>query len=56
MAIWDPQHADRYLAINRWLVRRYRDKNGTLLLSIGAVPSIYSRLDLAFFQRYILRS
>ena len=56
MKIWNPKHADRYLAINAWLVRRYRDANGTLVLSVGAVPSIYSRLDVAFFERYILRS
>lgn len=55
MVVWNPEHADRYLAINRWLVRRYRDKNGTLVLSIGAVPSIYTRLDIAFFERYILQ-
>lgn len=56
MAIWDPTHADRYLAINAWLKRRYREADGTLVLSMGAIPSVYSRLDLAFFERYVLRS
>lgn len=45
--------ADRYLAINAWLKKRYSE-NGWLTVSIGAVPTLYSRLDLAFFQRYVL--
>jgi hypothetical protein len=45
--------ADRYLAINAWLKKRYTAENGWLTLSIGAKPTRYSQLDLAFFKRYI---
>jgi hypothetical protein len=45
--------ADRYLAINRWLKKRYSE-NGWLTVSIGAQPTLYSRLDLAFFKRYVM--
>lgn len=46
------QHADRYLAINAWLKRRY-SKDGWLTLSVGAIPSRYTILDIAFFKRYV---
>jgi len=59
--------ADRYLAINRWLQRRYRGKYGAkseaLITHMGdrlaaihglkGGPTPYSRLDLAFFKRYV---
>lgn len=43
---------DRYLTINAWLKKRYSE-DGWLTLFVGGVPTAYSRLDLAFFQRYI---
>jgi hypothetical protein len=46
-------NADRYLALNAWLKRRYSE-NGWLVLSVGAVPTKYTRLDIAFFKRYAL--
>lgn len=48
----DLTRLDRYLAINAWLKKRYSE-NGWITLSIGCVPTLYSRLDLAFFRRYI---
>jgi hypothetical protein len=45
--------ADRYLAINAWLKKRYSE-NGWLTLSIGAKPTTYTVLDIAFFKRYVL--
>ncbi len=45
--------ADRYLAINAWLKKRY-SVNGWLTVSIGGEPTTYSKLDLAFFERYAL--
>jgi len=48
----DLTRLDRYLAINAWLKKRYSG-NGWITLSIGAVPTLYSRLDLAFFRRYV---
>ena len=44
--------ADRYLAINAWLKRRYSEK-GWLTVSIGGLPTRYSILDIAFFHRYV---
>lgn len=44
--------ADRYLAINAWLKHRY-SKDGWLTLSIGAKPTRYTELDIAFFKRYV---
>lgn len=47
------RRADRYLAINAWLQKRYREDNGWLTTSIGGKPTRYTTLDIAFFQRYI---
>lgn len=47
-------NADRYLAINAWLKRRYT-RNGKLMThSRGMVPTRYTDLDIAFFRRYVL--
>jgi hypothetical protein len=48
----DMTRLDRYLALNAWLKHRYSE-DGWITLSIGGVPTLYSRLDLAFFHRYI---
>ena len=45
--------AERYLAINAWLKKRY-SVNGWLTLSIGAKATRYTELDIAFFKRYVL--
>lgn len=51
----DQASIDRYLRINEWLKDRYRRPDGWLTTMIGGTPSVYSRLDLAFFRRYILK-
>lgn len=60
-AAWKAR-ADRYLAINAWLKKRYTGKAvgrfdcqpGWLITNAGGEPTTYSRLDLAFFRRYVL--
>lgn len=54
--------ADRYLAINAWLKSRYAGKPvgrftcrpGEIITLAGGLPTTYSRLDAAFFCRYVL--
>ena len=48
---------DRYLKIMDWLRNRYleRDEHGVPFLTviIGGEPTAYTRLETAFFQRYM---
>lgn len=50
------RNADRYLAINAWLARRYAttDKHGRRWLDQyrGGRPTKYKRLERAFFDKY----
>ncbi len=46
------ENADRYLKIVAWARRRYRRADGSILISIGGRPSIYSRIEAAAFRRY----
>jgi hypothetical protein len=48
----NPNRFDRYLAIIHWLRRRYT-RDGRLTISVGGIPSAFSRLELAFARRYL---
>ena len=47
-------NADKYLNFANWLRARYL-KNGELIISVGLVPSLYSRLELSAYKKYILK-
>ena len=47
-------NASRYLAIADWAAKRYATAEGYIVMSHGLVPSIYSRIELAAFRRYVL--
>lgn len=46
------KRSNRYLRICMWARARYT-KNGTLIVSTGNVPSIYSRIENAAFEKYM---
>jgi hypothetical protein len=43
---------DRYLAIVRWATRRYT-RDGLLLINARGVPSPFSRIECAAWNRYM---
>jgi hypothetical protein len=43
---------DRYLAIVGWARKRYT-RAGMLTISVGGVPSAYSRIESAAWGRYM---
>ena len=45
-------HANKYLAIVEWARNRY-SSNGRLVISTGGIPSVYSRIESAAFNKYM---
>ena len=45
-------NADRYLKIVRWAERRYTI-NGRLVLRVGGIPTVFTRIEMAAWQRYM---
>lgn len=46
------KRSTRYLKIVSWARARYTNC-GTLIVSVGGAPSIYSRIENAAFQKYM---
>lgn len=44
---------DRYLRIVHWARDRYTDSDGYLVKSVGRVPSVYTRIEAAAWNRYM---
>jgi hypothetical protein len=51
----ESQKFDRYLKISKWLQARYTAL-GMLVLSVGGVPSQYSKLESLAYDRYVAES
>lgn len=48
-----PDGFSRYLRLVRWSRKRYEDAKGSVVLSIGGVPSLHSRIELAAARKFL---
>lgn len=48
------ERLDKYMKIAYWLRDRYTDDMGLLTLSVGDIPSPYSKLEQLAAERYLL--
>lgn len=47
------QDFDRYLKVVRWAAARYKDEEGTLVLSRGRHPSRYTKIETLAKAKYL---
>ena len=47
--------SERYLKIVKWLRKRYRRKDGYLIVEVRGVPSKYTRLEALAWLKYMNR-
>jgi hypothetical protein len=48
-----PDGFARYLRMVRWAGKRYADAKGRVVVSIGGMPSLYSRIELAAARKFL---
>lgn len=48
------ERLDKYMKIAYWLRDRYTNNEGQLTLSVGDIPSPYSKLEQLAAERYLL--